>query len=140
MVRVTGFEPARGYHQNLNLARLPIPPYPQGISLMADLFIIMHRLGNCKRNLFGSGTLYMPKISHWKKLSERTRARRSSARPCFWGTDFRFLRFGLCRQAKADGKGLVYPVHGAGIQAAHFFFEAVLIDGAHLLQKHYGIL
>ena len=29
MVRVTGLEPARGYHQNLNLARLPIPPYPQ---------------------------------------------------------------------------------------------------------------
>ena len=27
-VRITGLEPARGYHQNLNLARLPIPPYP----------------------------------------------------------------------------------------------------------------
>ena len=29
MVRVTGLEPARGCHQNLNLARLPIPPYPR---------------------------------------------------------------------------------------------------------------
>lgn len=29
MVRVTGLEPARGYHQNLNLACLPIPPHPQ---------------------------------------------------------------------------------------------------------------
>ncbi len=29
MVRVTGLEPARGCHQNLNLARLPIPPHPQ---------------------------------------------------------------------------------------------------------------
>ena len=28
MVRVTGLEPARGCHQNLNLARLPIPPHP----------------------------------------------------------------------------------------------------------------
>ena len=27
-VRITGLEPARDYHQNLNLARLPIPPYP----------------------------------------------------------------------------------------------------------------
>ena len=27
-LRVTGLEPARGYHQNLNLARLPIPPHP----------------------------------------------------------------------------------------------------------------
>ena len=27
-LRITGLEPARGYHQNLNLARLPIPPYP----------------------------------------------------------------------------------------------------------------
>ena len=29
LVRVTGLEPARRGHQNLNLARLPIPPYPQ---------------------------------------------------------------------------------------------------------------
>ena len=29
MVRVTGLEPARRGHQNLNLARLPIPPYPR---------------------------------------------------------------------------------------------------------------
>ena len=29
LVRVTGLEPAREAHQNLNLARLPIPPYPQ---------------------------------------------------------------------------------------------------------------
>ena len=28
LVRVTGLEPARGCHQNLNLARLPIPPHP----------------------------------------------------------------------------------------------------------------
>ena len=28
MVRVTGLEPARGCHQNLNLARLPISPHP----------------------------------------------------------------------------------------------------------------
>ena len=30
-VRVTGLEPARYSHQNLNLARLPIPPHPQTI-------------------------------------------------------------------------------------------------------------
>ena len=29
LVRVTGLEPARQGHQNLNLARLPIPPYPR---------------------------------------------------------------------------------------------------------------
>ena len=28
-MRITGLEPARLRHQNLNLARLPIPPYPQ---------------------------------------------------------------------------------------------------------------
>ena len=27
-VRITGLEPARRRHQNLNLARLPIPPHP----------------------------------------------------------------------------------------------------------------
>ena len=27
-MRITGLEPARRRHQNLNLARLPIPPYP----------------------------------------------------------------------------------------------------------------
>ena len=27
-MRITGLEPARHRHQNLNLARLPIPPYP----------------------------------------------------------------------------------------------------------------
>ena len=27
-MRVTGLEPARRGHQNLNLARLPIPPHP----------------------------------------------------------------------------------------------------------------
>ena len=27
-MRITGLEPARRGHQNLNLARLPIPPYP----------------------------------------------------------------------------------------------------------------
>ena len=29
VVRVTGLEPARGCHWNLNPARLPIPPYPR---------------------------------------------------------------------------------------------------------------
>ena len=28
LVRMTGLEPARRKHQNLNLARLPIPPHP----------------------------------------------------------------------------------------------------------------
>ena len=28
LVRMTGLEPARRGHQNLNLARLPIPPHP----------------------------------------------------------------------------------------------------------------
>ena len=28
MVRIKGLEPPRRRHQNLNLARLPIPPYP----------------------------------------------------------------------------------------------------------------
>ena len=28
-MRMTGLEPARRRHQNLNLARLPIPPHPQ---------------------------------------------------------------------------------------------------------------
>ena len=27
-MRMTGLEPARRKHQNLNLARLPIPPHP----------------------------------------------------------------------------------------------------------------
>ena len=37
-VRITGLEPARRGHQNLNLARLPIPPYPLVASLSALLF------------------------------------------------------------------------------------------------------
>ena len=28
LLRMTGLEPARRGHQNLNLARLPIPPHP----------------------------------------------------------------------------------------------------------------
>src|SRR5699024_9934558 len=36
LVRITGLEPARVSHQNLNLARLPIPPYPPII--YADAF------------------------------------------------------------------------------------------------------
>ena len=28
LLRMTGLEPARRRHQNLNLARLPIPPHP----------------------------------------------------------------------------------------------------------------
>ena len=31
LLRVTGLEPARRGHQNLNLARLPIPPYPHNL-------------------------------------------------------------------------------------------------------------
>ena len=30
-MRITGLEPARRGHQNLNLARLPIPPYPHEV-------------------------------------------------------------------------------------------------------------
>ena len=36
-VRITGLEPARRGHQNLNLARLPIPPYPHAASLSVCL-------------------------------------------------------------------------------------------------------
>ena len=42
LVRITGLEPARRRHQNLNLARLPIPPYPH------DLLIIRPILSNCQ--------------------------------------------------------------------------------------------
>ena len=31
LVRITGLEPARHGHQILNLARLPIPPYPHNL-------------------------------------------------------------------------------------------------------------
>lgn len=37
LVRVTGLEPARLGHQNLNLARLPIPPYPHIVLLLYDI-------------------------------------------------------------------------------------------------------
>ena len=37
LVRVTGLEPARLGHQNLNLARLPIPPYPHIVFLLYDI-------------------------------------------------------------------------------------------------------
>ena len=36
LVRITGLEPARHGHQILNLARLPIPPYPQIFSEIAS--------------------------------------------------------------------------------------------------------
>ena len=36
-MRVTGLEPARLGHQNLNLARLPIPPYPHIVLLLYDI-------------------------------------------------------------------------------------------------------
>ena len=32
IMRITGLEPARRGHQNLNLARLPIPPHPPKLS------------------------------------------------------------------------------------------------------------
>ncbi len=35
-MRITGLEPARRRHQILNLARLPIPPYPQIFSEIAS--------------------------------------------------------------------------------------------------------
>ena len=37
VVRVTGLEPARLGHQNLNLACLPIPPYPHIVFLLYDI-------------------------------------------------------------------------------------------------------
>ena len=36
-LRVTGLEPARRGHQNLNLARLPIPPHPLIMKLITLL-------------------------------------------------------------------------------------------------------
>ena len=40
MVRITGVEPARTFvHMDLNHARLPIPPYPQALTL--QLYSIM---------------------------------------------------------------------------------------------------
>ena len=38
-VRITGLEPARHGHQNLNLARLPIPPYPQNIKPLFKVYL-----------------------------------------------------------------------------------------------------
>ena len=35
-MRITGLEPARHGHQNLNLARLPIPPYPRKLREAVD--------------------------------------------------------------------------------------------------------
>ena len=47
LVRVTGLEPARWSHQNLNLARLPIPPHPH---INTDsILIIADFPGNVKR-------------------------------------------------------------------------------------------
>ena len=47
LVRVTGLEPARWSHQNLNLARLPIPPHPH---INTDsILIITDFTGNVKR-------------------------------------------------------------------------------------------
>ena len=40
-MRITGLEPARRGHQNLNLARLPIPPHPLDLKLfkiIAEVF------------------------------------------------------------------------------------------------------
>ncbi len=36
-MRITGLEPARHGHQNLNLARLPIPPYPLVASALPSI-------------------------------------------------------------------------------------------------------
>ena len=38
-LRVTGLEPARRGHQNLNLARLPIPPHPLVMKLITFAII-----------------------------------------------------------------------------------------------------
>ena len=52
-VRITGLEPARRGHQNLNLARLPIPPYPPVASLSALLFTVYRSTGQkSMKNIF----------------------------------------------------------------------------------------
>ena len=43
-------------------------------------------------------------------------------------------------QAKADGDGLVYHVHGFVIQMPHFFLEPLLVNGSDLLQQNDGAL
>lgn len=44
LVRVTGLEPARDYHQNLNLACLPIPPHPRDKSYYIVIIAFMQVL------------------------------------------------------------------------------------------------
>ena len=38
-MRMTGLEPARRGHQNLNLARLPIPPHPLIAEMLSATFV-----------------------------------------------------------------------------------------------------
>lgn len=40
LLRMTGLEPARRKHQNLNLARLPIPPHPHIAKQQAFVFLL----------------------------------------------------------------------------------------------------
>lgn len=48
MVRMTGVEPARGYHRNLKPARLPIPPHPHIKGFKSSLFFVFCRpFGGC---------------------------------------------------------------------------------------------
>ena len=48
-LRMTGLEPARGNHQNLNLARLPIPPHPR---VFRTRIIISHNSESVKSNFY----------------------------------------------------------------------------------------
>ena len=54
MVRVAGLEPVQYcYHQNLNLARLPIPPYPHFYSI-ASYYIIKNLTCQQKQIVYGA--------------------------------------------------------------------------------------
>ena len=61
-MRATGLEPARGYHQNLNLARLPIPPCPLVVALFAsdDFYIISANVHDVKPSAILDFYKYQP--------------------------------------------------------------------------------
>gem|GEM_PF-4139663 len=71
MVRAKGLEPSRRRHQNLNLARLPIPPRPQRICAHQCSNIPAHECFNPNSYLHGATLATKPQ--HRKRVKARNR-------------------------------------------------------------------
>ena len=97
-MRITGLEPARQGHQNLNLARLPIPPYPH--ILKAD-FIITFSAKICQGlSFFSSDSTQIIPDPICRRFPDY-----SDSRLCLYNTVLRICSRSLFRPLQFPGFG-----------------------------------